>query len=219
MANNKKNKPHEEEMDGAPEWMVTFSDCMTLLLTFFVLLLSFSTFDEHAFDKPGESLAAAFLSISPKQANVAVMERDQVKPKTNPERGADRPSDPKGDQRNSLEELDPIDFDHHKIFIFTSQTFFYGKGTVVSSAGKKSLKELADVLVKTKNRIMICEYSDKRDDLGIARSKAVSNYLIQKGISKSKICISTTGVYPKNNSSMQNGRAIEIAVLDQNIFN
>ncbi|MHC4104970.1 MAG: flagellar motor protein MotB, partial [Planctomycetota bacterium] len=36
----------EDEAPGAPEWMVTFSDCMTLLLTFFVLLLSFSSFDD-----------------------------------------------------------------------------------------------------------------------------------------------------------------------------
>ena len=32
----------EEAKAGAPEWMVTFADLMSLLLTFFVLLLSFS---------------------------------------------------------------------------------------------------------------------------------------------------------------------------------
>ena len=41
---NKQVVPDEDP--GAPEWMVTFSDCMTLLLTFFVLLLSFSSFDD-----------------------------------------------------------------------------------------------------------------------------------------------------------------------------
>lgn len=35
--------PAEEAKAGAPEWMVTFADLMSLLLTFFVLLLSFST--------------------------------------------------------------------------------------------------------------------------------------------------------------------------------
>lgn len=30
---------------GVPPWMVTFSDCMTLLLCFFVMLLSFSSFE------------------------------------------------------------------------------------------------------------------------------------------------------------------------------
>ena len=42
-------KPPVDDDPGAPEWMVTFSDCMTLLLTFFVLLLSFSSFDDKIY--------------------------------------------------------------------------------------------------------------------------------------------------------------------------
>ncbi len=42
-------QPELQKEQGAPEWMVTFSDCMTLLLTFFVLMLSFSSFDEKTF--------------------------------------------------------------------------------------------------------------------------------------------------------------------------
>lgn len=33
-------------VEGCPEWMLTMGDCMSLLVTFFVLLLSFSTPDE-----------------------------------------------------------------------------------------------------------------------------------------------------------------------------
>jgi len=40
--NNK--KPEEEEMDRNA-WMVTFSDLLTLMLTFFVMLLTMSTVD------------------------------------------------------------------------------------------------------------------------------------------------------------------------------
>ena len=36
-----------EEGGGVPPWMVTFSDIMTLLLTFFVLLISMAQFDER----------------------------------------------------------------------------------------------------------------------------------------------------------------------------
>jgi hypothetical protein len=35
----------DEVPAGAPEWMVTFADLMSLLLTFFVLLLSFSNME------------------------------------------------------------------------------------------------------------------------------------------------------------------------------
>lgn len=37
--------PPEEKPPGAPDWMVTFADLMSLLLTFFVLLLSFSNME------------------------------------------------------------------------------------------------------------------------------------------------------------------------------
>jgi len=40
----RRNKP-EEGKGGAAEWLVTYSDMVTLLLTFFVLLFSFSTID------------------------------------------------------------------------------------------------------------------------------------------------------------------------------
>lgn len=38
------NKPKKEE-EGVPAWMATFADLSTLLLTFFILLLSFATMD------------------------------------------------------------------------------------------------------------------------------------------------------------------------------
>ena len=65
MPTGKKNVSIQEEEDpgGAPEWMVTFSDCMTLLLTFFVLLLSFSSFDKETLPALGQSLAKALPSI------------------------------------------------------------------------------------------------------------------------------------------------------------
>ncbi len=41
--------PPDEVKEGAPEWVVTFGDMMTLLLCFFVLLLSFSTMEAERF--------------------------------------------------------------------------------------------------------------------------------------------------------------------------
>ncbi|SHJ81097.1 chemotaxis protein MotB [Malonomonas rubra DSM 5091] len=45
---------------GAPMWMVTFSDMVTLLLTFFVLLLSMANMDQIKFNQAADSLAGAF---------------------------------------------------------------------------------------------------------------------------------------------------------------
>ncbi|MBN2123746.1 MAG: flagellar motor protein MotB [Deltaproteobacteria bacterium] len=46
MSNGDRKRPAEEGQGGTPSWMVTFSDLSTLLLTFFVLLLSMSTLDD-----------------------------------------------------------------------------------------------------------------------------------------------------------------------------
>ena len=56
MARKKKEPPK-----GAPEWMVTFGDLMSLLLTFFVLLLSLSEIkSEQKFQDVMQSIRAAF---------------------------------------------------------------------------------------------------------------------------------------------------------------
>lgn len=45
---------------GAPSWIVTFADLMSLLLTFFVLLLSFSTMEVQAFKKMAGAMQESF---------------------------------------------------------------------------------------------------------------------------------------------------------------
>ncbi|MBN2326259.1 MAG: flagellar motor protein MotB [Candidatus Omnitrophica bacterium] len=50
----------EEKSSGAPEWMCTFSDMMSLLLCFFVLLFSMSTIDKKKMIQAVGSVRAAF---------------------------------------------------------------------------------------------------------------------------------------------------------------
>ncbi len=45
---------------GAPLWLATFADLMSLLMCFFVLLLSFATMDANKFKKMAESMETAF---------------------------------------------------------------------------------------------------------------------------------------------------------------
>ncbi len=45
---------------GAPAWVVTFGDIMSLMLCFFILLLSFSNMDRPSFDKVSGALREAF---------------------------------------------------------------------------------------------------------------------------------------------------------------
>ena len=58
MAKKLIRKPETEE--GAPEWMMTFGDLMSQLLTFFILLISFSLFDEVKYNRIKGALEYSF---------------------------------------------------------------------------------------------------------------------------------------------------------------
>jgi chemotaxis protein MotB len=57
-------RKHQEEVKaGAPEWMNTYGDMVTLLLTFFVMLFAMSTIEEQKFSALSQSLQTALGDI------------------------------------------------------------------------------------------------------------------------------------------------------------
>ena len=52
-------KKDEEQPKGSPLWMTTYSDMVTLLLTFFVMLFAFADIDKAKYDQIAESLRGA----------------------------------------------------------------------------------------------------------------------------------------------------------------
>ncbi len=69
----RERKNQEGGEGGAPGWVVTYGDMMSLLLTFFILLAAFSTISEEDFKKAIGSLEGAF-SIFPKYQSVVDMQ-------------------------------------------------------------------------------------------------------------------------------------------------
>ena len=65
---------------GAPAWMATFADMATLLMAFFVLILSFANFDEVSFKKMTGALREHFgvkmIEIMPNPDSTTVLEMD-----------------------------------------------------------------------------------------------------------------------------------------------
>jgi chemotaxis protein MotB len=54
----------EQASEGAPEWMATYSDMVTLLLTFFIMLFAMSTVDKNTFEEVAKSLSQSFLNLN-----------------------------------------------------------------------------------------------------------------------------------------------------------
>ena len=65
----KKKKGGGDDEPGVPGWMVTYGDMMTLLLTFFVLLLSFATISEEKMNQAMSSVLFA-LGVLPENMTV-----------------------------------------------------------------------------------------------------------------------------------------------------
>lgn len=61
MANAKPEPKKEEQEEGCPGWMLTYGDMMSLLLTFFVLLVSMSVIKDDKFEAARKSIQEVFL--------------------------------------------------------------------------------------------------------------------------------------------------------------
>ena len=235
----RKRKQFEpDEPAGAPDWMVTFSDCMTLLLTFFVLLLSFSSFsDDDVFYRLKVIFSEQF-SVSSDESiereavsNVVPIQYDDIL-----NEGSEKPTVAKGTEDHLKEETEPVDFRDRKVFLISSDKIFWGKGSVISSQGRNTLSTMASFLREVPNRVVISEGPQRgakgSEDSGLQRAWAVMDYLITKReLDKQKFSISATvttaEVYSpqspvngqQNLSTTRAERTLEIVLLERSIYN
>lgn len=85
------SEAEQEEDAGAPAWVMTFADLMSLLMCFFVLLLSFSEMDVQKFKQIAGSMKMAFgvqrdvqFKMIPKGTSVIAQEFSPGKPTPTP---------------------------------------------------------------------------------------------------------------------------------------
>lgn len=80
MLHAKKKKKEEDKPTGAPAWMVTYGDMMTLILTFFVLLLSFSIIEEEKFRAAMGAFKGALQPWTPSVGGRAMIRKERLRP-------------------------------------------------------------------------------------------------------------------------------------------
>jgi chemotaxis protein MotB len=224
-------EPPQDEDPGAPEWMVTFSDCMTLLLTFFVLLLTFSSFDERVFKKLRVIYCDAFPTIhSRKRASKeSLLEIEQLRYVEDIDKGSEKATYEDGTE-GALIERYTNDYKKHKVFLIRSDKVFWGKGTAMSQQGREILSTFARFIKDMPENIVISENNLQQNDpeLSMARDWAVIEYLTKKeGLDINRFSISagsTVGQTAFELSSLdeqdnQPQRLIEIVLLQRSLCN
>ena len=224
----------EEEMAGAPEWMVTFSDCMTLLLTFFVLLLSFSSFDNKVFRRLKVIYSTALTSITPSRHSNrdAFTHIPPVKYLYEIDKGSEKPTLSSNSLEGLMNEQEHTNFKKGMVFLMPSNTLFWGKGNVISSEGRSFLDKMAIFLKEVHNHIVISESNptNKQDAeyKSLQRAWSIMNYLIEHhNLDKKRISISMTSTLSdemkKNINSyrdMSNSEnRVEISLMEWSIYN
>jgi len=183
MAPLKRKKDAEPDAPKIGAWMVTFSDCMTLLLCFFVLLLTFSSFDKIELDKlSGAFPNMAMESIFP---NPLTIKDAIVPPKENPvdhtAEGSEKPTaaPPASikNPRRSPADLDPEAYRDRKVLSIPSSRLFYGRGSSLTAGGKELLEAMASFLRRMPCQVIIGQTGGQGGDASLARALAVMRYL------------------------------------------
>lgn len=230
----KGKRTEEDDTPGAPEWMVTFSDCMTLLLTFFVLLLSFSSFDNRVFRRLKVIYAKGLTTITPsiRSDRDALMYIPPIIHVSDLDKGSEKPTLETGNTDGLLEAAEPYDFDRGIVFTLPSNKLFWGNGIAISNQGRTLIDTLAQFLTGVSHRIVISEHGAVNDttseSFGLQRSWAVMNYLtVKKNLDKERFSISSISTFSQkggenagqNSDTSGAGRTVEIVLLARNIYN
>jgi chemotaxis protein MotB len=190
---------------GAPRWMVTFADLMSLLFALFVLLVSFANFDEVKFELNAGPMREAF--------NVAGNEKVEVnlgstsillgKPQPIIDRVAQRKELVL--RRLSVGLLDEVakkmveieESDKGVLIRFPNATAFGSGGAELSNNAYQALDKVIDTLRTGKEKIYISGHTDdvpistdryrSNWDLSSARAASVVHYFLDQQIPKGRI--------------------------------
>ena len=223
MAREKK----EEEPAGTPAWMVTFSDLMTLLLTFFVLLLSMAVIDERRKLVTLASVTSSF-GLGTTQSNPVSPEN--IHRDIEPGVMNSDDMDPLRDKIWDEHEKD-LNFQENRyvqILSIDSEVLFFPGESELRDSGKILLRKLSPVLVNVKYPLLVAGHTSTRREeeggryainfdssqldstwtLSLARSVSVYRFLVQEGVPTSHLSIEAFGQFrPRFSDKTPEGRS------------
>jgi len=199
----------EEVEEGAPMWVVTFGDLMSLLLCFFVLLLSFSEMDRNKYRIVSGSMKNAFgiqrkkpIFDSPKGQKMISREFDQAIVLVKVQDVIDPILDELEDEFQEFKDSIEVEVEEDEVTIRMMGEATFGTGRAeLRKEFVPLLRTIGEVLSKTRGEIIIAGHTDNvplsggpfRSNLGLsmARAGSVAEYLLK-----------STSIDPKRLSTM-----------------
>lgn len=207
----KEKKQICEEM---PPWMITFSDVMTLMLTFFVLLVSMSKLDER---RKLVTLGSIIGTFGWQDASYDVLSKNDTRKTVEP--GPMDTGDLEPLQALKWENVDSdINFRSNQfvqILSINSSMLFAPDSTTLTAPGKALLDEFMPVLAQVQYPLLLAGHtSELRDELGLGyepeddkmvpdlswklslnRTLAVYQFLMSRGMKPDMLKVEAFGKY------------------------
>ncbi|MFP4106959.1 MAG: flagellar motor protein MotB [Phycisphaerae bacterium] len=218
----------EEEASTTGDWLVTFSDCMTLLLCFFVMLLSFSSFERKSL-APLEGIwdRQKFPTILPTEQEPLDSPVEEVPHMVDHTRyGSEMPTDEELkaiDRPEVLPEIVSMDaYKDRRVLTIPSEQMFYGKGHALTREGREALQMVAKFLKLLPCKVIVRETdgdhgSQMEADRALRRSWRVREFFVKH----SGLPVQMFGL---SDSSLQEGgrfggrRVLQITLLAESAY-
>ncbi len=164
-----KRQGSEPQSSGAPAWMSTYSDMVTLLLTFFILLFSASNVDAKKFEEASNSLQSVFsgssqssildggASISEAVAGDELSDLSSINENTK-----EMYDQVKGYVENQgLESAVSVSANRDGVFVDIKELILFEPGEVaIKPEGKQILDHLEGLFLQLENKIVVEGHTD-----------------------------------------------------------
>lgn len=226
-----------EEEEGAPAWMVTFADLVTLLLVFFILLFSISSIETERFKSVLSSIQIALNQNTPVASQIIIQ---QAPPDTDskidpiiPKPGMDEKKQPKESDKdklvNDIEDMIQEQRLGEFVYVYTEgeRIIIRIKGTILFPSGDVELFDDAvpifedirylfekyadyniDIKGYTDNQPITTHRFPSNWELSAVRATTVLRFFIDEGIDPTRM--SATGysdLFPIASNETEEGRA------------
>ena len=225
---SRRKESREGSSSGGLGWMVTFADLMTLLLTFFVLLLSMSSMDKSVLRDAVVHFAGE-MDLAPKRGAGRIPARFELVKKIleDPERALREskhikdllfPDEvlPPDMMRSTLEKNLEILARPEGVALVLSDSLLFGTGqSGLDENGRRLLSEFAEFLAGTTMPVNVAGYTDnipggRKDNYALSGERAMSvlEYFLEKEFDPHRFSVSAYGeTFPLADNASPEGRA------------
>lgn len=232
-------EPPPDDGPGVPEWVVTYGDMMSLLLTFFIMLVSMS---ELKSDKGAvrAALDADVLRHGPTQGQMAAPGKSLQLTSANQALGSKGGRSEGGVEKGGSDSKGLVGahktvekINHGTLVTLGGAARFERFDADLNDEIKKSLDIVARVVAPKPNRLMVRGHASPEPlppgspfsgqmELSYVRAQQVAEYLVAKGIDRRRLVVSAAGKSEQRHRSRKKGdqrfnRRVDVFLIDSYI--